>query len=182
MGTPIEKAIRLAYKAHKGQFRDGEAPLPYISHPLDVLNNLRYVGRVTDEDVLAAGVLHDTLEETDLHPETIFKELGGRVLDLVIEVTREEPDFTGQGLTDEEIWHLRSNLLLEEITRMSDDAKRIKLADRISNLEGAYATRTGDKLSRYVKQSEWILERIERDISPPMWDAIKVLVDLSARD
>lgn len=177
MGTPLEKAIRLAYKAHKGQFRDGEAPLPYISHPLDVLNNLRYVGLVTDQDVLAAGVLHDVLEETELSPQTIFNALGGRVLDLVIEVTREEPDFSSQGLTDEEIWHLRSNLLLEEISRMSDDAKRIKLADRMSNLEGSFATRTGDKLTRYVKQSEWILERISREVSPPMWDAIQALIN-----
>lgn len=177
MGTPLEKAIRLAYKAHRGQFRDGECPLPYITHPIDVVNNLRYVGLVTDEELLAAGALHDVLEETDLSPETIFEELGGRVLDLVIEVTREEPDFSNQGLTEEEVWHLRSNLLLEEISRMSDDAKRIKLADRMSNLEGSFATRTGDKLTRYIKQSEWILERINREISPPMWDAIQALID-----
>jgi guanosine-3',5'-bis(diphosphate) 3'-pyrophosphohydrolase len=171
----VHRALRRAVKAHKKQDRDGEAPLPYATHPVDVLNLLRYDGGVVDEEVLAAALLHDTIEETELKADDLREEFGDRIADLVLEVTREEPDRSG--LSEEEVYQVRTQTLLEEIDRMSDEAKLIKLADRASNLRSVLLTRTGDELNRYVRQSHFILEHIDREVCPILWDRVKDLAD-----
>lgn len=168
----LHRALKLAFKAHKHQNRDGTSPLPYITHPIDVVNRLRYVGDVQDEYILCAAALHDTLEETDLPPDTIFREFGSEVMDLVFELTREEPDYSEKDLSAEEIWHLRSQILIDEVGRMSPAAQTIKLADRASNLTSAWLTREGEKLTRYIKQTEWILKKIPREVNPALWDEV----------
>ncbi|MFN8219627.1 MAG: HD domain-containing protein [Fimbriimonadales bacterium] len=167
----VERAIKVAFKAHRGTLRDGSSPLPYFTHPVDVVNRLRYVGGIVDEDVLCAAALHDTLEETELQPADIFEKFGERVTDLVLEMTRIEPELP-DGITEEEAWHLRSTALLAEISRMSAAAKTIKLADRASNLTAALVTRKGEALRRYLRQSEWVLEQIPREVSPALWDSV----------
>lgn len=169
----VHKALRRTVKAHKKQDRDGESPLPYATHPIDVLNLLRYDAGIVDEAILAAALLHDVLEETDVEPDEIEDDFGVRVLTLVQELTREEPDRTG--LSPEEVWQVRTHAMLQEIDRMSDDAKLIKLADRASNLKNAILTRSGDALNNYVRQSHFILEHIDREICPILWDRIKDL-------
>ena len=169
-------------KAHKKQDRDGSSPLPYVTHPVDVLNLIRYDAGIVDEEILAAAVLHDVLEETDETAETLKKEFGKRVIGLVTELTRQEPDRAG--LNEEEVWQLRTQSMLEEIDRMSQEAKLIKLADRASNLRAALLTRDGDYLSRYVRQSNLILDHIDRAVCPILWDRVKDLaatVDLPSR-
>ncbi len=173
----LHKAIKFAAKAHKKQDRDGDAPLPYITHPIDVLNRLRYDADVTDEVLLCAAILHDTLEETDVTEKEIEKEFGKPVLALVKEVTREEPDAEMKKLPEKQLWEIRNTALLLEIDKMSVPAKKIKLADRCSNLTGALKTRTGEKLDRYISQSRQILEHIEREVSPPLWDRIQALLE-----
>jgi len=174
--TKLHKAIKFASKAHKKLDRDGSDALPYITHPIDVLNLLRYEADVHEEDVLCAAVLHDTLEESDVTEKQIEKAFGKQVLDLVKEVTREEPDVEMRKLPEKELWKIRNEAMLLEIDKMSDNAKKIKLADRCSNLTAALKTRTGDKLERYVRQSQSILEHIDRSVSPPLWDRIERLV------
>lgn len=175
----LHKALKRAFKCHRKQERDGEFPLPYITHPVEVVNILRYEGGITDDEVLAAGALHDVVEECAAdHPVKMFDKIeagfGPRVCRIVREVTREEPDRTG--LSDEEVWQLRTHLMLEEIRAMSDEAKTVKLADRLSNVRNALATREGDKLFRYVRQTQLILESIDRAICPPIWDRVQDLV------
>ncbi|MFI5385618.1 MAG: HD domain-containing protein [Fimbriimonadales bacterium] len=169
----VHKALKRAVKAHKKQDRDGEAPLPYATHPVDVLNLLRYDAEVTDEEILAAALLHDTLEETDEELEDIEADFGSRVARIVQELTRQEPDRAG--LSPEEIWQIRTQSMLEEIDRMGSEAKLIKLADRASNLRSALLTRTGDGLNRYVRQSQLIIEHIDREVCPVLWDRVRDL-------
>ncbi len=179
-GAVLHKAIKWAEKLHRGQDRDGPAPLPYLSHPVDVACKLRYLAGVEDPTDLCAALLHDTVEECGVHPAKIAKKFGSEVEGLVRELTRTEPsEADAAGLTPEQLWELRSRLLLEDIRRMSPRAQRIKLADRLSNLEAARATRLGDRLDRYVRQSFLILEAIPRDVSPPLWDAIRQLLESS---
>ncbi len=174
----LRKAIKFAFKSHRGQDRDGVAALPYITHPIDVLNLLRYEAEVTDETVLCAAVLHDTVEEADVTFKDIEKEFGKKVSDLVKELTREEPDEELRKLPEKELWKIRNTALLLEIDKMSDNAKRIKLADRCSNLTAALKTRTGEKLERYVGQSRQILAHIDREVSPPLWDRVQRMVGI----
>jgi len=169
----VHRALKRAVKAHKKQDRDGEAPLPYATHPVDVLNLLRYDAEVTDEEILAAALLHDVLEETDEELDDIEKDFGRRVARIVRELTREEPDRSG--LSPEEVRQVRTQSMLEEIDRMSDDAKLIKLADRASNLRSALLTRSGDQLEGYIRQSHSILEHIDREVCPILWDRIRDL-------
>jgi len=177
--TKLHKAIKFASKAHKKQDRDGGDALPYITHPIDVLNLLRYEADVRDEDLLCAAILHDTLEATDVTEKQIQKEFGEPVLDLVKEVTRQEPDAEMRKLGEKELWKIRNEALLLEIDKMSPSAKKIKLADRCSNLTAVLKTRTGEKLERYLSQSRVILEHIDRDISPELWDRIYRLLSAS---
>lgn len=174
----LHKAYEIAVRAHANQDRDGEHPLPYISHPFDVLNKLRYIGGETDEAILCAGLLHDVIEESEVPLEDIKAALGEPVANLVQELTRQEPPETERPERTEESWYdLRNQLLLDGIRQMSPNAQKVKLADRLSNLEGAFATRKGKKLKRYVKQSKEILKIIPRETNPPLWDAIRKLVD-----
>lgn len=170
----LQEAVRWAVELHADQWRDGDAPLPYITHPIEVMAFLRHVGGVTDENLLIVAALHDVVEETDVTLAEVKKRFGKRVADLLNEVTREEPtDEQIQGMTKDEIWALRSGMLLEEIKRMSPDAQRVKLADRLSNVKGAHQTKTGKKLKRYIDQSHEILRIIKRDVNPGLWDAIE---------
>lgn len=169
----LDRAIQLAAKWHAGEERDGEFPLPYFTHPIEVLVNLRYVGGVTDEDLLCAAALHDVIEETDATLEEIEAAVGARVRDLVRELTRREPTKKEtQGLTKEEIWQLRADMLLEEIAKMSADAQRVKLADRLSNVREGKRTKLGDKLTRYLAHTHLILQTVPREVNPALWDAI----------
>jgi (p)ppGpp synthase/HD superfamily hydrolase len=174
----LDEAIQVAVKLHTGQVRDGENALPYIMHPLEVLSNLRYVGGVTDEDMLTTAVLHDTVEEAGGDLDKIGKQFGKRVKSLVKELTREEPKKKKTvGKTEEEIWQLRADMLLEEIGKMSPGAQVIKLADRYSNVREALRSKTGDKLDRYLAQTVKILEIIPREVNPPLWDGISACLD-----
>lgn len=147
--------------------------LPYITHPIDVINRLAYVGEVKDEEILIAAALHDVLEETEVKPEEIEEKFGSATLALVKELTREEPtEKIARNLSEPALYELRNMLLLSGIRKMSPAAQVVKLADRLSNLSSAEKTRTGLKLERYRTQSRSILEIIPREINPNIWDAI----------
>lgn len=175
----LHDAVAFATKRHKGQDRDGAHALPYISHPLDVLVRLRYVGGVSDEALLAAAVLHDTIEETDTTLEELQDKFGARVADLVRQVTRREPTADERkGLSKDQLWELRSGMLLAEIEQdMDPDAWQIKLADRLSNLSEAVMTRSKERLDRYLGQTERILAIISRDTNERLWDALREATD-----
>ncbi len=172
----LESAIEYAVQKHRGQVRDGDHPLPYITHPLDVLANLRYTGQVTDQDMLMAAVLHDVVEEAAVSFDEIEGLFGERVRGLVQELTRYEPtEEERSGLSKDQIWQLRSDLLLKEIREMSPDAKTIKLADRLSNLNEATRAKIGKKLERYNRQTAEILKIVPKKTNPGLWEAVKRL-------
>jgi (p)ppGpp synthase/HD superfamily hydrolase len=170
----LPEALAWAFELHLGDFRDGSHALPYISHPVDVLNLLRYVGKVTDEDLLIAAILHDVVEETAVDPRMIQTRFGVKVASLVAELTRAEPAIDTQIETSKElIWNIRSETLLQEISVMSAAAQTIKLADRLSNYRQAKATRKPEKLKRYRKQTKKILEIIPKTVNRDLWNAIR---------
>jgi len=174
----LHKAVRWACKLHKDQDRDGEGALPYITHVMEVVSNLRYVGGIVDEDLLIVAALHDVIEQTGLAPEKIEKKFGRRVRMLVVELTREEPSAERtHGMRADKIWLMRSNILLGEIGRMSPAAQKVKLADRLSNIRNARATKIDGKLQRTIKQTEEILRLIPRRRNPGLWNAIRAELD-----
>ncbi len=174
MSAKLHAALEFAVKAHAGQDRDGKMPPPYACHPVEVMMNLRYTGKVEDEDLLAAALLHDTVEESGVEFTDILDGFGNRVESLVRELTRYEPTASETaGMTGEEIWELRSGLLLKEISEMTSNAQQIKLADRLSNLREARLTKPPKKLKRYEDQTKRILEIIPRGVNPGLWTELR---------
>lgn len=173
----LAKAIRFAARAHRDQYREGAPELPYITHPIDLINRLAYIGEVKDEEILMAAALHDVLEETDITLEVIEEKFGARVAKTVQELTREEPaEKDAKSLSEDALRKLRNKLLLDGVKKMGPEARVVKLADRLSNLVAAEKTRSGEKLERYRAQSREILRIIPRDANPALWDAIDKLL------
>ena len=168
----LHEAVLWAAQLHAGQDRDGDPAVPYLSHPLEVMNILR-LGGVKNYDTLTAAVLHDVVEETETAFKDIEMRFGKTTAALVAELTRTEPTETEvQGLTAKQKYDLRSELLLDDVRRMSRAAQSVKLADRLSNLRAALVVRKGEKLDRYLVQSRKILDIIARDTAPKIWDEI----------
>jgi len=139
-----------------------------------VLLHLRNVGGITNEDLLCVAVLHDVLEETKTSRSEIEKLTNARVLDLVIELTRREPSADEiKGKTKDQIWKMRAQMLIEEIASMSEDAQRVKLADRLANVREAKRVKSPRKLERYFWQTFQILKAVPVQVNAPLWHAIR---------
>ncbi len=122
--TTLIQAINFAAKKHSIQKRKGADEQPYINHPLEVLNLLLNVGKIEDYNVLIAAILHDTIEDTETTKEEITELFGANVCEMVLEVTDDK------SLPKAE----RKQLQIEHAPHLSDGAKYIKLADKISNI------------------------------------------------
>ncbi|MGI8786664.1 MAG: HD domain-containing protein [Pyrinomonadaceae bacterium] len=118
------QAVSFAAKKHSRQKRKGADEQPYINHPLEVLNLLANVGKIEYYNILIAAVLHDTIEDTETTEEEITELFGREVCDYVLEVTDDKtlPKAT------------RKQLQIEHAPHLSNGAKYIKLADKISNI------------------------------------------------
>lgn len=170
----LAKALKFAVKHHDGVFRDGEVPVPYACHPVEVMLTLRHRVGITDEAILAAALLHDVVEDTEVTLDDIGQKFGEDVATIVAQVTRDEPsEKETKNLTKDEIWELRTQNLIEEIRQMTTAGHLIKLSDRLSNIKEAKLTRPPEKLKRYIRQTHLILQAIPRDACPILWDEIQ---------
>jgi guanosine-3',5'-bis(diphosphate) 3'-pyrophosphohydrolase len=120
----LTEATMFAADRHRGQKRKDARQTPYINHPIMVVNLMASIGMITDVEALQAGVLHDTVEDTDTSPEEIETRFGYAVRSLVMEVTDDKK------LEKQE----RKRIQIEKAPRLSPRAKVIKLADKIANL------------------------------------------------
>ncbi|MBR3252799.1 bifunctional (p)ppGpp synthetase/guanosine-3',5'-bis(diphosphate) 3'-pyrophosphohydrolase [Candidatus Saccharibacteria bacterium] len=145
----VKKAVEMATKAHEGQFRKtGE---PYIIHPLAVKKILEDWGM--DEDTVIAGVLHDTVEDTDIALNDIKDEFGESVAFLVDGVTKLSTARNGMRDIDTYLPETKDNFLRLMIA-LGDDIRVliIKLADRLHNLRTLSAL-PPDKQKKIAKES-----------------------------
>lgn len=137
----ILKALRFSAIKHRDQRRKDIPETPYINHPIQVAETLWELGGVSDGEVLAAAILHDTIEDTVTSPDEIRASFGEKVLSLVLEVTDDK------SLPKDE----RKRQQIERAPNLSFEAKMIKLADKICNL--------GDIL--HSPPPDWSLQRRE---------------------
>jgi guanosine-3',5'-bis(diphosphate) 3'-pyrophosphohydrolase len=117
------KALRFAADKHVLQRRKGCDKIPYINHPIKVVQ-LLYNASETDPELLAAAILHDVLEDTCTTDEEMRNIFGNRVTNIVLEVT---DDMTLN-------YDDRKRSQIKRAPTLSDDAKKIKIADKISNI------------------------------------------------
>ena len=127
MENIFDKAVHFALKAHQGQTRkDGGV---YILHPLE---DATIVGTMTNDlEVLAAAVLHDTVEDTPVTAEDILENFGERIAELVAhETENKRPDEKA-----EDTWKIRKLESLEVLKNCNDrDSKILWLGDKLSNM------------------------------------------------
>lgn len=83
----VERALEIAQRAHSEQRRESDCA-PFLEHPVAVAGLLAEAG--FSEEVVAAGLLHDVVEDTDLDPSTLAAALGARVAGLVEAMSEDE--------------------------------------------------------------------------------------------
>ena len=122
----LSKAYSFALKAHKHQKRD--AGEPYIIHPVavaDILTDLKL-----DEATITTGLLHDTIEDTKATYNTVEKEFGKEVADLVDGVTKIS-ELEGKAISNSRAENFRKLILA---TSKDIRVLLVKLADRLHNM------------------------------------------------
>lgn len=122
MMTLIDQAIEFAAKAHRGQKRKG-TKIPYISHPFAVGMILQQAG--CEEEVVIAGILHDTLEDTKATEEELLALFGAAVLDIVKGCS--EPD---KGAS----WEERKQHTLDFLKDAPLTIRLVACADKLHNI------------------------------------------------
>jgi guanosine-3',5'-bis(diphosphate) 3'-pyrophosphohydrolase len=146
------KAAEFAAHKHREQRRKNADASPYINHPIAVANVLRNEGGITDPVILAAALLHDTLEDT----ETTYEELRGQFGDEIADVVEEVTDT--QWLTKE----ARKRLQVSKASHSSVRARAVKIADKISNVRDMLASPpAGWSLERRQKYFDWAKEVVD---------------------
>jgi guanosine-3',5'-bis(diphosphate) 3'-pyrophosphohydrolase len=83
----VLKAAAFAAHKHRDQRRKDVKATPYINHPLAVAQALCEEGDVDDPIILAAALLHDTIEDTETSYDELRGQFGARIADIVAEVT-----------------------------------------------------------------------------------------------
>ncbi len=117
------RALVFAADKHRGQRRKGAEASPYINHLIAVAAVLAEAG-VVEETLLVAAVLHDTIEDTETTYAELETAFGPAVAKLVQEVTDDKS-------LDKAI---RKQLQIQHAAELSDRAKQLKIADKISNI------------------------------------------------
>ena len=143
----LAAAFDFAFQLHEGQFRaSGD---PYIVHPVAVADLLRDIG--ASASVIAAGFLHDVVEDTDVTPEQLESHFGPEVRELVEGVTKLGGlHFTNR--TEAQAENLRKMFLA-----MASDIRvvLVKLADRLHNMRTLGALRE-EKRQRIARETREI--------------------------
>jgi guanosine-3',5'-bis(diphosphate) 3'-pyrophosphohydrolase len=118
----LDRAVAFAVERHGDQRRP--AGEPYVEHLLETVDVLVHGPGARDPDILAAGVLHDVVEDTETSAEEVREAFGAGVAVLVAWVTKPAGKGDAARLT-----YLRS------LAEAPDDAVLLKLADRLSNVQ-----------------------------------------------
>ena len=161
--APIKKAIRFAITTHEidqQQKRKGK-DIAYITHPLTV--GLILAGCGASEEVVAAGILHDTIEDSisskKVTREMLVEEFGENVAMLVASVSEKSKELS---------WDERKREALEHISRFSHDSLLVKSADILSNASELIddVAHDGQKVfSRFNVPKEKIVQHYLRSIT-----------------
>ena len=138
----LERGLRVAAEAHHGQTRKA-SDVPYLTHPVAVAMLLQQHG-FDDEEILAAALLHDVVEDTAVTAEQLAEQFPPAVVELVAHLTERKQDESG----GKRPWEDRKREHLEQIKTAPLAARAIALADKLHNLSTmAYDVEAGADLS-----------------------------------
>jgi (p)ppGpp synthase/HD superfamily hydrolase len=155
------KAINFAATKHDGQEGKGEDEAPYVSHVFRVVVILSHVFRVTDEDILIAGALHDTLEKSKTEFDDLEKEFGPKIAQWVAQLSKDAR------LPSDEADEVYGKTL----AKAPYAVKIVKLADMYDNLVNALSTdhkTKARKLKRVGKYLTYIKKDSDKNLKEPL--------------
>jgi (p)ppGpp synthase/HD superfamily hydrolase len=173
----VLRAADLAAQWHVHQRRKGEAGEPYMNHLLEVANLVTQATHGSEPAVTMAALLHDAIEDQNVKAETIAKEFGQHVTDIVLEVTDDK------SLPKAE----RKRLQVEHAPHKSREAKLIKLADKISNVRAIADSPAPDwTVQRKLEYVQWACDVVAglRGTSPSLeqqFDEVAARAETSLR-
>ncbi len=161
----VDRAIILAVKAHSGAVRKG-TKLPYIVHPIE---SCAIAASITDDkEIIAAAVLHDVIEDTNITKEELVEEFGERVVNLVMSDTEEKM----REFSSADSWKIRKQATLDLLDNADKEEQIICLADKLSNLRAINRDYLvfGDKLwgkfnQKDRKQHAWYYGKIAEKLT-----------------
>jgi guanosine-3',5'-bis(diphosphate) 3'-pyrophosphohydrolase len=149
----ILAAAAFAAERHRGQVRKGAHAAPYIEHPIAVARALAEEGGCKDAQMIAAALLHDTIEDTPTVFDDLLEAFGPRVARLVSELT-DDKRLPKQVRKREQIRHAG---------RITRAAQQIKLADKLCNLREVAASPPVDwPAKRKREYFEWSRRVVDR--------------------
>lgn len=149
----VMKALNFSAQRHAYQRRKGGDEAPYINHPIRVAYYLATVAGIDDSKLIAAALLHDTVEDTSASAEEIRAEFGEAVAAIVEEVTDDK------SLEKD----ARKQYQIDHAPHVSWAAAQLKIADKLSNVEDvAYAPPAGWSLARRREYIEWTERVVDR--------------------
>ena len=157
----LEEAIEIAAEAHQGQYRKG-TDTPYITHPYAVGLILMAAGCA--EAVIIAGILHDTVEDTDLTLEFIQERFGDAIANIV------------DGCSENKAlrWRARKTERIEALRTASPEICVVTCADKLHNLRTI--------ISEYDLIGDEVWDRFHGGVEDQAWYYRSVLGAIADRD
>jgi len=147
------KALAFAAEKHRNHRRKDENASPYVNHLVTVALLIAEADETGDPELLAAALLHDTLEDTETSPGELEEIFGRRVRDLVEEVTDDKSLPKAR----------RKALQVDHAPGLSPGASMIKIADKISNVRDILERPPADwPESRRRAYLDWAEEVVSR--------------------
>ena len=157
----IEEAIEVAAEAHHGQYRKGTRT-PYITHPYAVGFILMEAGCA--ETVIIAGILHDTVEDTDLTLDFIRERFGDTVANIV------------DGCSENKAlrWRARKTERIEALRTASPEVCTVTCADKLHNLRTI--------ISEYEDIGDSVWDRFHGGVEDQAWYYRSILSAIADRE
>jgi (p)ppGpp synthase/HD superfamily hydrolase len=151
-------AIEFAAAAHRGQYRKGTL-IPYLMHPLSAARTVIDAG--CREEVVAAAILHDIIEDTPHTVDDIRNRFGPRVAEIVEACS--EPNHRGDS------WEVRKQHTVDVLSSCTDqDVLMVAIADKLDNVRSIredFALRGEDTWKRFKRgrdKQEWYYRSLNR--------------------
>lgn len=180
----IERALHAAIAAHSGQSRKGDSASPYVTHPMHVALILARFG--LDDDVIAAGLLHDVVEDCPGWTiERVQTEFGVHVAGIVAQLTEDKT----------RSWAERKSAGIDKVPHMSPEAASVKACDKLHNLhtlvndlrnaddpEKVWAKYNGGRDATLAKSRELVdalALRVDARIAKALRAALRALFEIS---
>lgn len=156
----IERAINFAALAHHGQMRK-RTNIPYITHPFAVGMLLQKAG--CSDEVIVAGILHDTLEDTPTTYNQLVSHFGEKVAKLVKAASEPQKHLP---------WKERKQATIAQLKDLSLEEIQVITADKLHNLKSiradyeVYGEKVWERFNRGREDQYWYYSSIVKELKP----------------